>query len=109
QLLPRALHDPPRTRTRLGEYALACSTDADELDRHVEIALDELDVVARRARQFVARRGAVEQLLPARERLPNRPRVVEVALMRGEVRRLRAVAQLIGGAHRQLRERREDV
>ena len=78
---------------RLGEDALARSADADELDRHLELALDELDVAPRRLRQVVARAGAVERRLPAGQGLPDRARVVEVALVRREVRGLRAVAQ----------------
>ena len=46
---------------------------------------------------------------PAGQRLPDGARVVEVALVRGKVRRLGAVAQTVGDADRQLGERRQHV
>ena len=48
----------------------------------------------------------VERLRPAGQRLPDRLGVVEVRLVRREVLGLRAVAQPVADAHRQLGERR---
>ncbi len=67
---------------------LAVGAGADERDLDLELPLDELDVRARRVGQPV-----VERLLPAGQRLVDGPRVVEVALVRGEVLRLRPVAR----------------
>src|ERR671923_559951 len=70
----------------------------------LELALDELDVGARRRRKPV-----LERLAPPRQRLVNRPAVVEVALVRGEVLGLRAVRKQVAHAHRDLLEGGEDV
>ena len=56
-----------------------------QLDRHLELALDELDVAACGLRKRVAAGGAVDRLLPAGQRLLDRGGVVEVALVRGKV------------------------
>src|SRR5206468_5856334 len=74
-----------------GEHALAGGAGADERDLYLELALDQLDVAARSCRKRLDRAHVVEGLAPARERLVHRAAVVEVALMRGEVLRLRAV------------------
>ena len=51
-----------RDAGRSGEDALARGADADQLDRHLELALDELDVPPRRLGQLVAGARAVERL-----------------------------------------------
>src|SRR5581483_2986860 len=70
----------------------------------VELVLDELDVPAGCAGQVVGRLDGVERLPPAGQALVHRPAVVEVALVRRELRRLAAVAQTVASAHRHLVE-----
>src|SRR5205823_13766678 len=74
---------------------------------HVELPLDELDVAARRVRQLVELRDSVERLVPARQDAVYRPAVMEVALVRGKLVRLRAVAQVVTRADGALPERGE--
>src|SRR6185312_17377950 len=73
------------------EHALPLGARADQRHRHLELALDELHVAAGLGRERVQLGDLVERLRPARQRLEDRPAVVEVALMRREVRGLRAV------------------
>src|SRR4051794_9077106 len=67
---------PSSLRSR--EHAVAGRTHTDELDRQRERPRDVCDVVARPGRQLVERRGLVERLRPAGQRLPHRLRVMEV-------------------------------
>ena len=65
---------------------------------------------ARAAVGQIGERGAlVERLAPARDGLHHRRRVVEVALVRREVRRLGAVGKPVANAHLELVEDGEDV
>src|SRR5712692_7176695 len=88
-----------------GQRSLALRTSADEGDRDVELALDELDVGLRCGRQRGRFADAVERLPPPGQRLIDGSAVVEVALVRGKLVRLRPVAQAVAGADRQLVER----
>src|SRR5262249_20022043 len=90
-----------RRRRGLDGNAHACGPKADELDGDVELALDELDIASGGLGQPVSRRRVVEWLPPAGKDLPDGSCVVEVALVRGKVRRLRAVAQDVRDAHGQ--------
>src|SRR5207244_11770313 len=63
-----------------GDDRLAVGAGADERDIDLELPLDEVDVGACGVRQLLAQR-----LAPALERLVHGPRVVEVALVRGEI------------------------
>jgi hypothetical protein len=92
-----------------GRASASSGPRADQRDRHLELSLDELDVAARIFGQRAELGHLVERLVPARQRLVDRPAMVKVALMRGEVGRLCSVAQLVANADGQLREGREDV
>src|SRR5512132_4406545 len=94
---------------RSSAHALALGSGSDQAHRHLELALDDLDVRLRCDRQAV-----VERLRPTLERLVDRAAVMEVGLVRGKVRRLRSVRQQIPqadgnlcecGEHVELRER----
>ena len=92
---------------RPGQRALALAAGADQ--RHLDAELlDELDVAAGGVGQSRRAVDVVERL--AQPATPRRPAgVVEVALVRGEVRRLGAVWQPVAGADRELGEGGEDV
>jgi len=96
----------PTGRECLRQNVLAPGADADELDRHFELTLDELHVEARGLGQLLAACGAAEGLAPAGKGLPDRRGVVEVALVRREVRGLRSVAQAGSGRRREARRSR---
>ena len=83
------------TGVALGEHVLAAGADADELDRHLELALDELDVA--RAPPPAARRASPRRRAARASRAasPRPAGVVEVALVRREVRGLGAVAEAV--------------
>src|SRR4029079_17193226 len=83
-----------RERASLGhEHVLARGADADELDGDLQLALDELDVRPGGVRQVAAGRRVAEGAAPAGQHGPDRLRVMEVALVRREVRRLGAVSK----------------
>src|SRR5262245_50714844 len=67
------------------EDPLALGAGADEADRDVEALLDELDVAPRSLGKLVRGPDAVEGLEPSREGLVDRPRMMEVALVRREL------------------------
>lgn len=74
------------------EHALALGASPDQRDLHLELSLDEVDVGARSGGQLVHRADVVEGLGPTCERLVDGRGMVEVALVRGEVAGLAAVA-----------------
>src|SRR5207244_2752321 len=94
-----ALPPPPAAGGALaqGDHALALGAGPDERDRDAELALDPLDVGARGRRKIV-----VERLLPARERLVDRPAMVEVALVRRELLGLGPIGKQVADADRDL-------
>ncbi len=99
----------PRPDSLSGQNVFAAGADAYQFDWHFELAFDELDIVPRRFGELVAGGGAFEGLLPAGHRLPDRARVVEVALVCGEVRGLGAVALAVADADRELCEIRQHI
>ena len=103
--------DPHCSRRRAGsrQDTLALGAGADENDVHLELPLDELDVGACRVGQVVEVLDGLDRHRPAWKGLVDRPAVVEVALMRREVVGLGSVLKPVANAHRQLRERGEDV
>ena len=79
------------------------------VDLDVELALDELDVAPGSVRQVVDGRAVVERLLPAGQRLVDRPRAWKSLWCAGKSSRLLAVAEPVARAHGQLGEVREHV
>ena len=82
-----------RRRGALDENPFSGRADADELDGDPELLLDELDIPLRGRGQLVPTARAVERLAPARKGFPDGAGVMKVTLVRGEVRRLRAIGE----------------
>src|SRR4051812_34538186 len=79
---------PRGCRPSLGpEDALALAARPDELDGDADLALDQLDVLARGIRESCELLGLVQRLQPARQLLVDGLGVVEVALVSGQLTR----------------------
>src|SRR5712691_1809957 len=106
---PRLSHQPGVRRCGINhlaarEHTLALGARADERHRDVELALDELNVTAGPIGQVVPQR-----LAPALERLEHGLAVVEVGLVRREMRRFLSVREQVAHADRDLLERGKHV
>ena len=98
--------------TRVGRRSASASRRRPRGRRRCRRARPRPRAPARRTRRTPAPASGsavVERLLPAGQRLVHGPGVVEVALVRGEVLRLRPVGEPVARAHRDLGERGEDV
>src|SRR5215218_3784412 len=76
-----ALGPGQRFERARSEYLLAFGARADKRHRHLQLALDELDIAPRIGRQRAELGDLVERLLPAGQGFVDRLAVVEIALV----------------------------
>src|ERR687887_438800 len=93
----------------LREHARAPGARPDERDRDAEPLLDELHVAARRIGERGEVGDVVQRLVPTRQHLVDRTRMVEVALVGGKLLGLTPVAKGVARADGELVEGGKDV